>query len=40
MGTALTSRELHRKILNHLTEKIADRMAEAILERHGQEIWE
>jgi choline kinase len=40
MGTALTGRELHRKILNHLTEKLADRLAEAILESHGQAIWE
>jgi len=40
MGAALSGRELHRKILNHLGERLADRMAEAILERHGQEIWE
>ena len=40
MGTALTGRELHRKTINHLSEKLADRLAEAILQRHGQEIWE
>jgi len=40
MGTALNIRELHRKILNHLSEKLADRMAETILEKHGEEIWE
>lgn len=40
IGLNLTGRQLHRKILNHLSEKLADRLAEAILERHGQEIWE
>jgi choline kinase len=40
MGTGLTGKELHRKTINHLSEKLADRMAEAILQRHGQEIWE
>jgi len=38
LGTTLTSKQLHRKILNHLGEKLADRLAEAILESHGQEI--
>ncbi len=40
VGTALTGKQLHRKILNRLGEKLADRLAEAILESHGQEIWE
>jgi len=40
IGLTLTGRQLHRKILNHLSEKLADRLADAILERHGQEIWE
>ena len=38
LGTALTTKRLYRKVLNHLGEKLADRLAEAILESHGQEI--
>ena len=38
LGAALTSKQLHRKTLNSLGEKLADRLAEAILESHGQEI--
>lgn len=40
MGTALTDRQLHRKIVNRIGEKLADRLAEAIIESHGQELWE
>ncbi len=38
LGPILTSKQLHRKILNSLGEKLADRLAKAILESHGQEI--
>lgn len=38
LGATLTSKQLHRKILNHLGEKLADRLAEAMLESHGEEI--
>ena len=38
LGATLTSKQLHRKILNNLGEKLADRLAKAILESHGQEI--
>ncbi|MDP2729883.1 MAG: phosphocholine cytidylyltransferase family protein [Dehalococcoidales bacterium] len=40
LGNTLTSRQLHRKILDHLGEKLADRLANAILEKHGREILE
>ncbi|MFC2019173.1 NTP transferase domain-containing protein [Chloroflexota bacterium] len=35
---SITSKQLHRKILNHLGEKLADRLADTILENYGQEI--
>lgn len=38
LGTTLTSKQLHRKILNHLGDKLADRLAETILESCEQEI--
>lgn len=38
LGSALTSKQLHRKVVNRLGEKLADRLAEAIMETHGQEI--
>jgi choline kinase len=38
LGTALTGKQLHRKILNRLGDKLADRLAEAVLKKHGQEI--
>jgi|GEM_PF-817811 len=38
LGSALTSKQLHRKVVNRLGEKLADRLAEAILETRGQEI--
>ena len=38
LGATLTSKQLHRKIVDHLGEKLADRLAETILESYGQEI--
>ena len=38
LGIALTNKQLHRKVLNRLGEKLADRLAEAILESQGQEV--
>ncbi|TET16221.1 MAG: phosphocholine cytidylyltransferase family protein [Dehalococcoidia bacterium] len=38
LGIALTNKQLHRKVLNRLGEKLADRLAEAILQSRGQEI--
>ena len=40
LGVALTGKQLYRKMLGSLGEKLADRLAEAILESHGQEILE
>ena len=38
LGAALTGKKLHRKVLDHLGEKLADRLADAIIETHGQEM--
>jgi len=38
LGAALTGKQLHRKVLDHLGEKLADRLADAIIETHGQEM--
>jgi len=38
LGSALSNKQLHRKVVNRIGEKLADRLAEAILESHGQEI--
>jgi choline kinase len=38
LGITLTNKQLHRKVLQRLGEKLADRLAEAVLESHGQEI--
>lgn len=38
LGVALTNKQLHRKVLQRLGDKLADRLAEGILEAHGQEI--
>jgi GTP:adenosylcobinamide-phosphate guanylyltransferase len=35
---AFGGKQLHRKVLNSLGEKLADRLAEALLESHGQQI--
>ena len=36
--TTLSGKKLHRKVLEHLGDKLADRLAEALLESHGPEI--
>ena len=38
LGATLNGKPLHRKIISHLGEKLADRLAETILESHGEEI--
>lgn len=38
LGTTLTSKQLHHKILNRLGDKLADRLAEAILKKHEPEM--
>jgi len=38
LGAALTGKQLHRKVLDHLGEKLADRLADIVLEHHGQEM--
>jgi len=38
LGGTLSTGQLHRKVLQRLGDKLADRLAEAILEAHGQEI--
>ena len=38
LGATLTSKQLHRKIVERLGDKLADRLAEVILESRGQEI--
>jgi hypothetical protein len=38
LGAALSGKQLHRKVLNHLGEKLADRLADAILQTHSEEI--
>ena len=35
---AFGGKQLHRKVLNSLGDKLADRLAEALLESHGQQI--
>ena len=40
IGPTLTGRQLHRKVINRLGEKLADILAESILETHGKDIWE
>ncbi len=35
---AFGTKQLHRKVMNSLSEKLADRLAEAILESHGEEV--
>lgn len=39
MGSALTGKQLRRKVLNRVGEKLADTLAEAIMQIHGQDIW-
>ena len=38
LEVTLSSKKLHRKVLEHLGDKLADRLAEAILQKHGPEI--
>jgi len=39
-ATTLVGRQLQRRILNHLGDKLADRLAEAILQSRGRDIWD
>ncbi len=38
LESALSGKQLHRKVLSRLGDKLADRLADAILERHGPEL--
>jgi len=38
--TTILGRQLHRKILNHLGDKLADRLAEAIIQTRGRDVWD
>jgi phosphoenolpyruvate phosphomutase len=40
MGSLLTGKQLRRKILSRVGEKLADTLAEAIIQSYGQDIWE